>query len=148
MGDENNQLYRIGELARMANVNQRTIDYYTTIGLVQPAQRTATNYRLYNAETIERLQRINQMKQEKYTLEEIKQYFQHLSEVATDDISQRLTDLQLHLQQVEREVRELQPMLERLKPKQAEPLFNRLSSQSAACVEVLMTVLDRSSTML
>jgi DNA-binding transcriptional MerR regulator len=37
----------IGELARLANVNPRTLRYYERIGLLAPASRTAAGYRLY-----------------------------------------------------------------------------------------------------
>ncbi|WP_028546346.1 MerR family transcriptional regulator [Paenibacillus taiwanensis] len=134
----------MGELARVASVSQRTIDYYTSIGLIQPATRTDTNYRLYPYETIERLNRINQLKQEKYSLEEIKEYFRQLKQIASEsDLAKRLTDLQVHLQQVEREAKELKPMLEQLKPTQAKSLFQRIGPQSAACIEVLVALLDK-----
>ncbi|WP_261378217.1 MerR family transcriptional regulator [Paenibacillus agilis] len=142
--DGDNQLLRIGELARLASVNQRTIDYYTSLGLIEPTKRTDTNYRLYHMETIERLQRIIQMKQEKYTLDEIKEYFSQLQQVSIDEqLVKRLTDLQVHLQQVEREAKELQPILDKLKPTQAKSLFQRIAPQSAACIDVLIALADK-----
>lgn len=71
--DGDMKLYRIGELAKAAGVSERTIDYYTKLGLITPEERSLKNYRLYNDETLNRLERINQMKQEKYSLEEIRQ---------------------------------------------------------------------------
>ncbi|KJB88309.1 transcriptional regulator [Paenibacillus sp. E194] len=139
-----NKLIRIGELARAANVSQRTIDYYTTIGLIEPVKRTNTNYRLYSHETIERIERINQLKQEKYSLDEIKLYFSQLNSVTAErELEERLTELQIHLQKLEREAKELSPMLDKLKPTQAQSLFNRLAAQSAACVEVLLALIDK-----
>jgi len=41
--------YRIGELANIANVSKRTVDYYTSLGLLH-AQRTKSNYRIYDEE--------------------------------------------------------------------------------------------------
>lgn len=61
-------LYRIGELAKAAGISERTIDYYTKLGLITPESRSMKNYRLYSHETLVVLQRINQLKQEKYTL--------------------------------------------------------------------------------
>ncbi|WP_195571575.1 MerR family transcriptional regulator [Paenibacillus sp. 1001270B_150601_E10] len=138
------KLYRIGELARATSLSQRTIDYYTKIGLIEPAQRTNTNYRLYHSETIERLERISQLKQEKYSLDEIKNYFMQLKRVASDsELIKRLTDLQVHMEQVERDAKELQPMLDKMKPKQRKSLLQRISPQSAACIEVLVAILDK-----
>ena len=135
--------YRIGELARAASLSQRTIDYYTTLGLIEPAKRTNTNYRLYHSETLDRLKRITQLKQEKYSLDEIRSHFEQLKQVSSEhDITKRLTDLQVHMQQVEREAKELQPMLQTMKPKQLQSLFKRIGPQSAAVIEILLTLLD------
>lgn len=140
----NMKLYRIGELARATSLSQRTIDYYTKIGLIEPAQRTNTNYRLYHIETIERLERISQLKKEKYTLDEIKNYFSQLRRVASDsELIKRVTDLQLHMEQLERDAKELQPMLEKMKPKQRKSLLQRIGPQGAACIEVLVAILDK-----
>ena len=135
--------YRIGELARAASLSQPTIDYYTTLGLIEPAKRTNTNYRLYHSETLDRLKRITQLKQEKYSLDEIRSHFEQLKQVSSEhDITKRLTDLQVHMQQVEREAKELQPMLQTMKPKQLQSLFKRIGPQSAAVIEILLTLLD------
>ena len=43
MGNE--KLYKIGELAKIADVSPRTIDYYTKLSLIEPEKRSDTNYR-------------------------------------------------------------------------------------------------------
>jgi MerR family copper efflux transcriptional regulator len=48
MGKE--KLYKIGELAKLADVSSRTIDYYTKLNLIEPEKRSDTNYRLYSDE--------------------------------------------------------------------------------------------------
>lgn len=67
MGIMKGNLFRIGELAKAAGISERTIDYYTKLGLISPEKRTLKNYRLYSSETLSTLERINQLKQEKYT---------------------------------------------------------------------------------
>jgi len=141
-------MYRISELARAANVSLRTIDYYTKLGLIEPEQRSSSNYRLYSDETLIRLQRINQMKQEKYTLDEIKHSLIEWSKVTREEeVSQRLTALQMHMAQLEREVKELSPVIEQLKPRQAKNLFKNLTPQSAAVIEALLLLLSKNSIM-
>lgn len=141
-------LYRIGELSRAANVSQRTIDYYTTLGLIKPEERASNNYRLYSDETLMRLKRINEMKQEKYTLEEIKHSLAEWDKVTKEEeMTQRLTALQIHMQQLEREVKELRPIIEQLKPKQAKNLFKNLTPQSAAVIEALLLLLGKNPLM-
>lgn len=46
---------RIGELARRAGVNPRTLRYYERIGLLAPSARTAAGYRVYTPADAERL---------------------------------------------------------------------------------------------
>lgn len=55
MADLSDSLLKIGELAARAGVSIRTVDYYTTLGLISPAQRTASNYRLYRADDVDRI---------------------------------------------------------------------------------------------
>ncbi len=47
--------YTIGELAQAAEVPTSTLRYYERIGLVQPAGRSAGNYRYYNEDALEQL---------------------------------------------------------------------------------------------
>lgn len=138
------KLYKIGELARLSEVSSRTIDYYTKLGLISPEKRTDTNYRLYTDETLTRLKRIESMKKEKYTLEEIKASLNQWSRVSQDEVvTEKLTSLQLQLRQLEREVKELSPLLEDMKPKQAKYAFKTLATQSAACIEALLLLIGK-----
>ncbi|RCW45633.1 DNA-binding transcriptional MerR regulator [Paenibacillus prosopidis] len=141
-------MYRIGELSKLANISPRTIDYYTSLGLIEPAERSAKNYRLYAHETLLRLERIEQMKKDKYTLDEIKATLESWSKITPEEqVSRKLTDLQLHLSQLEREVKELEPVIKNLKPRQANRLYTRLMPQTAACIEALMLLINKSSLM-
>ncbi|WP_127585158.1 MerR family transcriptional regulator [Paenibacillus koleovorans] len=137
-------LYRIGELARLSSVSQRTIDYYTKLGLIFPDKRSEKNYRLYGDETIVRLKRIEEMKKEKYTLEEIKDSLKQWQKATKDEaVTEKLTSLQLHLKQLEREVKELSPLLSQMKPRQAKSALGGLAAQSAACIEALLILLGK-----
>jgi len=140
-------LYRIGELSRIAGVSSRTIDFYTSMGLLEPERRSAKNYRLYSDETLDRLKRIVQMKKDKYSLEEIKASLDSWRKVSETLVSSKLTDLQLHLEQLQREVKELEPVLSQLKPQQAKQVFKRIVPQTAACVEALMLLLNKGGLM-
>ncbi|MNI47430.1 HTH-type transcriptional regulator ZntR [compost metagenome] len=138
------KLFRIGELARLADVSPRTIDYYTKMGLIEPESRSDTNYRLYSDETLARLKRIESMKKEKYTLEEIKLNLQQWSKVTHDDIvTDKLTSLQLHLEQLVKEAKELGPIIEQMKPNQMKKLTKILTQPTAACIEALVFLLGK-----
>jgi MerR family copper efflux transcriptional regulator len=141
------RLYRIGELAALAGISPRTIDYYTGLGLLAAAKRSTGNYRLYDDETLSRIRRIETLKAQKYTLEEIRTQFTSLNRVTDEAVNRKLSDLQSHLAQLEREVKELQPVLEQLKPQQAKRLFRAITPQTAACVEALLLLLGKSNFM-
>ena len=49
------RLLRIGELANLAGVSTRTVDFYTGLGLIEPAERTAGNFRLYSAGCVDKI---------------------------------------------------------------------------------------------
>jgi DNA-binding transcriptional MerR regulator len=64
-------LLRIGELATRAGVSTRTIDYYTSLGLLEPAARTPGNYRLYHPTAVDRIATIRQLETHGVSLDEI-----------------------------------------------------------------------------
>ncbi|SER33577.1 DNA-binding transcriptional regulator, MerR family [Lentzea xinjiangensis] len=64
-------LLKIGELAARAGVSIRTVDYYTTLGLISPAQRTASNYRLYAQADVDRIHLVQRLEVHGVPLEEI-----------------------------------------------------------------------------
>ncbi|MDQ1909779.1 MerR family transcriptional regulator [Paenibacillus sp. GD4] len=138
------KLYRIGELARLSAVSPRTIDYYTKLGLIEPEKRSDTNYRLYNDETLKRLKRIEQMKRDKFTLEEIRLNIRQLDKVSHDEIvTDKLTSLSHLLQQLEKEAKEIGPLLEKLKPSQLKNLNKMLTRPTAACIEALLLLIGK-----
>jgi MerR family copper efflux transcriptional regulator len=138
-------LYKIGQLAELADVSTRTIDYYTKIGMIEPVKRTNKNYRLYSDETLHRLKRIEMLKKEKYTLEEIRNTLNQLDKATrNNEMNEKLAALQLHMKQLEREVNELRPYLEQMRPNQAKHIFKHLTPHSAACIEALLLLIGKS----
>lgn len=141
-------LYRIGELAKAASLSERTIDYYTKLGLIKPESRSMKNYRLYSHETLAALERINQLKQEKYTLEEIKSMMDKWNAATPEaDVSDKLAELELQMQRLEREVKALEPMIHGLKPVQARRALAALIPQGVACMEAIKLLLTQNPPM-
>jgi MerR family copper efflux transcriptional regulator len=64
-------LLRIGELAAAAGVSNRTVDFYTNLGLITPAQRTSGGYRLYDPATVELIGTIRQLEASGMALDDI-----------------------------------------------------------------------------
>ena len=57
MSDENT-FYTVGEVAERFSLTVRTLHHWETRGLLAPAERSWSNYRLYSAEDCARVQRI------------------------------------------------------------------------------------------
>lgn len=67
MGQE---LLRIGELASLAQVSRRTVDFYTGLGLLTPT-RSAGNFRLYQPVDVRRICAIRRLESQGIRLDEI-----------------------------------------------------------------------------
>lgn len=62
----------IGKLAKMAGVTNDTVRFYERCGLIDTANRSESNYRLYRREDVNRLRFIRQAKELGFSLNEIK----------------------------------------------------------------------------
>jgi DNA-binding transcriptional MerR regulator len=68
------KLLKAGELARKANLLVTTVRFYTKIGLLPADGQSPGKYNLYNEErALQRLHKIESLKKQRYTLEEIMQ---------------------------------------------------------------------------
>lgn len=88
-------LLRIGEVAARAAVSTRTVDYYTTLGLITPTARSGGNYRLYGDEVVDRIALIRQLEGHGIGLDDIARAITGPSGPAIADLLHRIdTDLQ------------------------------------------------------
>lgn len=85
-------LLKIGELAARAEVSARTIDHYTTMNLLAPAQRTAGNYRLYDSGDVERIRLVRCLEAQGIPLEEIATALNAVSPRERNEILARIDD--------------------------------------------------------
>ena len=70
---ENEKLLKIGELAKATNQTVPTIRHWTKEGLLQVAEITESGYQMYSQEMINRIEKIQKMKEKRMTLNEIKE---------------------------------------------------------------------------
>ena len=72
--DTDNEPYfmRIGQLAKETGERVSTLRYWTQMGLLETAGKTSADYVLYSSDVFPQIQRLKKLKDERYTLEEIK----------------------------------------------------------------------------
>lgn len=64
--------FYFGQFANKAQVSARTVRYYESIGLLPTSTRGENNYRFYNQNLIERMNRIRDLQSLGFSLEDIK----------------------------------------------------------------------------
>src|SRR5262245_21302174 len=57
------ELLKIGDFAKLAGTNLRTLRYYEEIGLLQPASRSAGGFRYYRSSDLDRLRMVASLQQ-------------------------------------------------------------------------------------
>ncbi len=67
------KLYKIGEVMKYSGLSRQVIHNYTQIGLIKESERTDSGHRLFSEEVFDRLNRIKTLKEQNYTLLQIKE---------------------------------------------------------------------------
>ncbi|MFJ7512802.1 MerR family transcriptional regulator [Peribacillus simplex] len=133
-----NETLKIGELAEMANVTKRTVDYYTNLGLLK-AERSASNYRYYSVGELERLRRIEGYKRENLSLEDIKEILKKDKEAASA-IEEKGLQLKNKMDGLNDELQEFISLIE--KDGKSELLLKKqISRESMALIQSLLVLL-------
>ncbi len=88
----------VGELARISGVSVRTLHHYDEIGLLKPADRTESGYRLYGATDVDRLRLILTYRALDLALDDIARILEEGDTVATlrrarDRVSDQISHL-------------------------------------------------------
>lgn len=63
---------RIGQLAKETGERVSTLRYWTGLGLLETAGKTSADYTLYSSEILPRIKRLKELKEQRFTLEEIR----------------------------------------------------------------------------
>ncbi|WP_335519972.1 MerR family transcriptional regulator [Neobacillus drentensis] len=134
-------VYRIGELAEIAMVSKRTIDYYTSIGLLK-AERSKSNYRIYSDESLEDLKFIEECKSLHFPLDEIKRKLEMRKEknIRASEVEKHVSSVTQLMKQLNSDLFDLIPILEKLDDEQKKKLTNNLSILRTALVKSLLNV--------
>ncbi|HDR6314550.1 MerR family transcriptional regulator [Bacillus cereus] len=134
-------MYRIGQLALMAHVSKRTIDYYTNLGILK-AERSQSNYRYYDETAFETLQFIEKCKEMHMPLCEIKEKIEEKKLLGiNENVSKQVNEVTDHIHRLEAELTELKPLLDGLTDLQREKISKSLSGQTTALIQTLALLL-------
>lgn len=127
---------KIGELAELTNVTKRTIDYYTTIGLLE-AERSASNYRYYDHSSIERLTFIEKYKANGLSLDEIKK---KMLEKDAEEID--VQELRLKIKGLEQDVSDILANFDKNDPKSRADMKKQISHESLSLIQTLLLLVN------
>ncbi|QVY63684.1 MerR family transcriptional regulator [Cytobacillus gottheilii] len=131
----------MGELAEIANVSKRTIDYYTSIGLIQ-ATRSKSNYRFYSEEVLVDLRFIEECKKMHIPLEEIKRKLEMRTnrEIRTVEVEMQIDAVTLQMKQLQNEISVLMPLIKNLDEKNKNGFSKKLSLEGSALLQSLVSL--------
>ncbi len=108
-------MYRIGQIAKLAEVTPDTIRYYEKLGMMSHDVRTEGGFRLYNEDDLRRLQFIRHGRQLGFTLEAIAELLSIRVEPEHHTCQESKSIVQSRLAEVESKIAELEEMRNSLK---------------------------------
>jgi len=122
-------------------VSKRTIDYYTSIGLLK-AERSKSNYRIYSDDSLEDIKFIEECKSLHYPLDEIRRKLEmrKAKNIRDSEVDRHVSAVTQQMKQLHSDLFDLIPVLENLDEYQKEKLMNNLSLLRNALKTSLMKV--------
>ena len=103
-------MYRIGELAKMAEVTPDTIRYYEKQQMIDHEVRTEGGFRLYTDNDLQRLRFIRYARQLGFTLDSIRELLSIRIDPAHHTCQESKSIVQARLDEAEARIQELQTM--------------------------------------
>lgn len=134
-------VYRIGELADRAMVSKRTIDYYTSIGLLK-AERSKGNYRIYSDDSLKDLKFIEECKKLHFPLDEIKRKLEmkKAKKIRESEVEKQIGEVTQQMKQLCNDLSTLLPLIRTLDEQTKEKYLLTLNLQGTVLIQYLMNV--------
>ncbi|MEI8609253.1 Zn(2+)-responsive transcriptional regulator [Enterovibrio sp. Hal110] len=101
------KMLQIGQLAKRAGVSGDTLRFYEKVGLLQPASRSDSGYRLYDEDAISRIHFILKAKRIGLTLEEIQELLDIRLEASQHSCAEVKGITQKKLNEIDQKIAEL-----------------------------------------
>jgi len=106
--------YSISKLARSCGLSRSTLLYYDRVGLLRPAGRTDSDYRVYTKAELGRLERIRQFREAGLSVKEIRAVFASGGKPGTRLLEKRLRQVAESIVNLKNQQRMLAGMLRRV----------------------------------
>ena len=103
----------IGEASDASGVSAKMIRYYEEIGLIAPAGRTASNYRVYDADSVNRLRFVRRSRKLGFSLEETERLLKLWDDKARASAEVKAMALH-HVEELDQKIAEMQAMRDTL----------------------------------
>lgn len=94
-------MFTVNEVSKIAGISIRTLQYYDKIGLLPPSSFTDSGYRLYNEDSLERLQTVLLFKELEFPLKEIKKIIENPDFDKEKALSEQIKLLKLRREQLD-----------------------------------------------
>ena len=108
-------LLSVAEVGRRTGLTRKALRHYEALGLVEPASRTDAGYRMYDAESLRRIELVNRAKVLGLSLAEVPEFI-HVAEGCCGENHPELAALvQGKLAETERRIEELRTLGETLR---------------------------------
>ena len=94
-------MFTVNEVSKIAGISIRTLQYYDKIGLLPPSGFTDSGYRLYNEDSLEKLQTILLFRELEFPLKEIKKIIENPDFDREKALSEQIKLLKLRREQID-----------------------------------------------
>ena len=94
-------MFTVNEVSKTSGISIRTLQYYDKIGLLPPSGFTDSGYRLYNEDSLERLQTILLFRELEFPLKEIKKIIENPDFDKQKALSEQIKLLKLRREQID-----------------------------------------------
>ena len=94
-------MFTVNEVSKIAGISVRTLQYYDKIGLLPPSGFTDSGYRLYDENSLERLQTILLFRELEFPLKEIKKIIENPNFNREKALSEQIKLLKIRREQID-----------------------------------------------
>ncbi len=112
-GNEENQIFSVGEICERTGITRKTLFYYDKIGLLCPSERTQRqNFKLYDSKKLSRLEEIISYRGAGLSIREIRELLDDGQTNRLEILEQAMERLLKEQEEKEQEIKNLKSLIE------------------------------------